>query len=374
MTPDDDPLGGWGAYVDDSAEAERAQLEAQEQDARPGEYRNIWVYAEIREDHVRASTYELIGRARELADSLGVRVGAFLFGPDGIRTHSEALIKAGADNVYVAEDPLFARQDPDVTTAAIVRLVNDRRPELILLGQSTFGDAVAGRIAVALGTGAVARVKDLTVDTAERLFVFGQVGFQGRLERSSWIPKVKPQVATVLRRSFQRPLPDPTRSGRVVDVMPEIGPDLVRIRYQGDADDPPAPPLERADVVVLTGKGIGSVDGWQKAAGLGEVLHGAQMACTRSCVDLGFAPEDRMVGIHGITISPRLLITLGVSGDLDTLEGIDRSRLKRWIAVDHDQEANILEEAHVAVVGDWEAFVEGLIETLKGEKRALSFE
>lgn len=370
----DDPLGGWGAYVDDSAEAERAQLEAQEQDARPGEYRNIWVYAEIREDHVRASTYELIGRARELADSLGARVGAFLFGPDGIRVHQEALIKAGADNVYVAEDPLFERQDPDITTAAIVKLVNDRRPELLLFGQSTFGDAVAGRVAVALGTGAVARVRDLTVETSERLFVFGQLGFQGRLERSSWIPKVKPQVATVLRRSFQRPLPDPTRSGRVVDVMPELGPDLVRIRVQGDAEDPPEPPLERADVVVLVGKGIGSPEGYEEASRLTAVLHGAQMACTRSCVDLGFAPGERMVGIHGVKITPRLLITLGVSGDLDTLEGIDRSRLKRWIAVDHDREANILEEAHVAVVGDWREFVAALIETLKAEKRALSFE
>lgn len=369
-----DDLGGWGAYVDDSVESERAALEAQEPDARPGEYRNIWVYAEIREDHVRASTYELIGRARELADSLGVRVGAFLLGPEGASTHNEALIKAGADNVYCAESPLFERQDPDITTAAIVKLVKDRRPELLLFGQSTFGDAVAGRVAVALDTGAVARVTELTVDTAERLFVFGQKGFLGRLDRQAWIPKAKPQVATVLRRSFQRPLPDPTRAGRIVDVMPEVEPDLIRLKFEGDAEDQPRWPLAKAEVVILAGKGVADADGYRKAGSLAELLYDARVACTQSAVDLGFGDPDAVVGIEGHRIRPKLLITLGVSGDLDTLEGIDTSRLKRWIAVDHDPEANILGEAHVAVVADWRQFVDGLIDTLRNEKRALSFE
>lgn len=370
----DDPLGGWGGYVTESVESERAQVEAQEEDARAGEWRNIWVYAEIREDHIRASTYELIGRARELADSLGVRVGAFLFGPQGIADHAEALIKAGADTVYVGASPLFARQDPDLTAEALVRLARDRRPELILIGQSTFGDALAGRVAVALDTGAVARVRDITVDTSERLFVFEQLGYGGRLKRQSHIPKAKPQVATVLRRSFQRPMPDPTRYGRIVDIILEVGPDDQRLVVRGEPAPPPDVGLEDAAVVILCGKGIGSKDGYRRAAALKEVLHGAQLAATRSAVDLGYAPADRHVGIHGRRIRPVLLLTLGVSGDLDTLEGIDRRRLRTWIAVDHDPEAIVLAEAHIAVVSDWEPFLTGLVDTLKAEKRALAFE
>lgn len=370
----EDPLGGWGSYVQESVESERAQLEAQEQDLRAGEWRNIWVYAEMREDHIRASTYELIGRARELAESLGVRVGAFLFGPEGVGKHAEALVKAGADTVYVGASPLFVHQDPDLTAEAIVRLVKDRRPELILFGQSTFGDAVAGRVAVGLDTTAVARVRDLTVDTSERLFVFEQGGYDGRLRRQSWIPKAKPQVATVLRRSFQRPMPDPTRYGRIVDVMVEVGPDDRRLSVEGEAAAPPEVPLERALVVVLCGKGIGSKDGFQRAGELTKILHGARSAATRSAADLGYAEADLLVGIHGRRIQPSLLITLGVSGDLDTLEGIDRHRLQQWIAVDHDPEANVLQDAHVAVVADWEPFLEALVETLRAEKRALAFE
>ncbi|MBW3583824.1 MAG: electron transfer flavoprotein subunit alpha/FixB family protein [Euryarchaeota archaeon] len=370
----DDELGGWGAFVQeqDAMDAERSQA-ASEREARPDEWRNVWVYAEVRDDHVRSSVYELIGKARELADALGVRVETFLAGTGDVDRHAQALIKAGADAVYIAKSPLHARQDPDAVHASLVHHVRRRRPELLLFGQNTFNDALAARLAVTLDTGCVTRVSGIRLETSERLFVFDQVGYGGRLERSSWIPKAKPQVATVLRRSFTRPLPDPTRTGQVIDVMTELGHEDLRLQVVGEAPEPAGLPLSQAPAVVLCGKGIGSKEGYAAAGRLTEIIHDCQMATTRSSVDLGFGPADRLVGIHGIRIAPRLLITLGVSGDLDTLEGIDTDRVSTWVAVDRDPESPILAMADIAVVSDWEPFIDALVETLKAEKRALTF-
>lgn len=372
-------LGGWEHYLESAQESEDATPSAAttQEEAVPegGQWRHLWVFAEIRGDHVRASTYELIGRSRELADSLGARVGAVLLGPPGIgKRYSDNLVRAGADTVYLTESALFNRQDPDLTVDALEELAQERRPELILFGQSTFNDAVAGRLAVRLGTGALARVKDIHLDTSDRLFLFHQQMFGGRVAREAAVPKERPQIATVLRRSYQRPLPDPTRTGRIVEVVPQVGADRQRLSAKETRPEEEALPLEDADVVVLCGKGIASQEGFERAKQLAKMLHGAQMAASKSAVDLAFAPRETLVGLHGRRIRPKLLITLGVSGDLDTLEGIDRSRLQTWIAVDRDPEANVLDEADVAVVAQWEPFVEQLMETLKTEKEALGFD
>ncbi len=372
-------MGGWEHYLESAGEeSEPSSDQAQAGEEAPpesGQWRHLWVFAEIRGDHVRASTYELMGRSRELADALGARVGAVILGPPGVgERYRDNLVRAGADSVYLVESRLFERQDPDLTVDALVELTNKRRPELILFGQSTFNDAVAGRLAVRLGTGAVARVKDLRLDTSDRLFLFRQEMFEGRVSREAVVPKDRPQIATVLRRSYQRPLPDPTRTGRVVVELPQVGPDSVRLKPTEAKSGGPAVPLEQADVVILCGKGIASAQGYERANALSDHIHGAQMAASKSCVDLKFSPAEHLVGLHGRRIRPRLLITLGVSGDLDTLEGIDRSRLETWIAVDRDPEANVLDEADVAVVAEWEPFVDSLIETLKAEKAALAFD
>lgn len=373
-------LGGWEHYLEsagDTEDTESTPVTESEDEGAPsgGQWRHLWVFAEIRGDHVRASTYELMGRSRELADALGARVAAVLLGPPGVaEKYQDNLVRAGADSVYLAQNELFSRQDPDLTVDALAELARERRPELILFGQSTFNDAVAGRLAVRLGTGAVARVKDLKLDTSDRLFLFHQEMFDGRVAREAVVPKERPQIATVLRRSYQRPLPDPTRTGRRVQVLPEVRPDRVMVQPREGKLERRQAPLERADVVVLCGKGIGSKEGYQKAKGLADVLSGAQMAASKSTVDLGLAPPEHLVGLHGRRVRPRLLITLGVSGDLDTLEGIDRSRLEHWIAVDRDPEANVLDEADVAVVAQWRPFVDELIATLKKEKEALAFD
>ncbi len=373
-------LGGWEHYLESAGESEESEsrpVTESEDEGAPagGQWRHLWVFAEIRGDHVRASTYELMGRSRELADALGARVAAVLLGPPGVaEKYQDNLVRAGADSVYLAQSKLFSRQDPDLTVDALAELATERRPELILFGQSTFNDAVAGRLAVRLGTGAVARVKDLKLDTSDRLFLFHQEMFEGRVAREAGVPKERPQIATVLRRSYQRPLPDPTRTGKRVQVLPDVRPERVRLRPDEGELKVKEVPLERADVVVLCGKGIGSKDGYAKAQGLADVLHGAQMAASKSTVDLELAPRDRLVGLHGRRVRPRLLITLGVSGDLDTLEGIDRGRLEHWIAVDRDPEANVLDEADVAVVAEWRPFVEQLIATLNAEKEALAFD
>lgn len=345
-----------------------------------GAYRDYWVFVQVDEDGRPLDVaFELVGKARGLADERGCRVVALLAesasedeateagslpagiaGVEGRRDTAELLIAAGADEVIRCRDARFAGLDAEVHAEWICALVRERKPEALLYGATVFGRELAPAVAVRLQTGLTADCTVLEVDPKTGLLQQTRPAFGGNLMATIMCPAHRPQMATVRPGIFAAPEPDSTRSGSVSDVSldPSVRP---RVRLLGVERASAADSITDTDVLVVVGRGMGSKKNLGIARELAEAL-GGKLGCTRPIVEAGWCEPWQQVGQTGVSVAPRLLISLGVSGAIQHVAGI--SGAQAIIAVNEDPDAPIFASAQYKVVGDCVKVAEELLARL----------
>ena len=318
----------------------------------------VWVVVEQLECRVRNVSLQLVGKARELADQLGVDVEAVFLGDD-IERQAGEVIAAGADRVLVGDASNLAHYQPERYTEVITKLARSRNPQILLMGATSMGRELAPLVAARLETGLTAHCIDLVLDE-EHVLEQRIPAYGGLL--SIVCPERRPQMATVARGVFPTPEPDPARRGEVVAVaVPTDPPDRVEtLEVVQEAAD--GVPLEAAAIVVAGGAGAGDNDGWQQIAALAEELKAA-LGCTRPAVDEGWAPLETMVGQSGKMVSPELYIGVGLSGELQHMVGISGART--MVAINKDARSPVFEQVDIGVVDDCREFLPVLIDKIK---------
>lgn len=311
-------------------------------------YRDIWVFAQVdAEGRVLDVAYELVGKARELADERGCRVVALLAG-FGERDDAGALVAAGADAVLRCRDERFAACDAGVYAEWICALARERRPEAILYGATVFSRELAPGVAVRLETGLTADCTVLSIDRQTGLLQQTRPAFGGNLMATIVCPSHRPQMATVRPGIFTAPAPDAGRAGEVVDV--ELADDVVPRAALRDVDaDADADRITDTDVLVVVGRGIGSRKNLAVVQELADAM-GAKLGCTRPIVEAGWLDPWHQVGQTGVAVAPRVLLSLGVSGAIQHVAGT--AGAQTVIAVNDDPDAPVFSSAHYRVVGD----------------------
>jgi len=242
----------------------------------------IWVFAEQRGGELHGVSLELLGKARELAGQAGHPVVAVLLGHE-ISGLSQSIIDHGADAVLVADDPGLASYRLLPYTQVLSALIGEYRPEIFLMGATAMGIELAPRVAARMGTGLSAHCIDLRLDEKGHLL---QVvpGWGGGVIATIACPDHRPQMATVMPGTMKAP-EAARRKGDVVQVpveLPEhgLGPMVVEEKLE----KPKELPLEKAEVVVAGGWGIGSKENWRLIEDLAAVL-GGSVGATRPPVD-----------------------------------------------------------------------------------------
>lgn len=321
------------------------------------DYRNIWVVAERGEDGLSRLTRQVMGKARELGDRLGVRVEAVLLGHE-VEPDAQALIALGADVVYTADDPLLAEPSGDLWLKVLAELVSEKRPEILLLGFSSLGRELAPRLAERLQTGLIADATDLDLDESARQLIGTRQSFGGRNMASVTCPTARPQMATVHPNAFREPEPDRYRTGEVERVSVSLAEGDRRVRLRGTSPMPAEVPLDRAKVLVVGGKGLGGPEGVKLLEALAAAL-GGQVAGTRSAVDAGWIPADKEISARGATVAPTLYVGVGVGGSMEHIDAMRQSRT--IVAINTRADAPIMELADFAVEGDLHQVVPALV-------------
>jgi electron transfer flavoprotein alpha subunit len=242
-------------------------------------------------------------------------------------------------------------------------LIRKHQPQMLLMGATAMGVELAPRVAAKVRTGLSAHCIDLRLDAAGRLL---QVvpGWGGGVIATITCPVHRPQMATVMPGIMKaRSVED--RKGEVREVtvdLPEVdlGPEVLEVKREKSEE----PPLERADVVVAGGWGIGSQENWALIEELASVLGGA-VGATRPPVDEGWAKENQMIGQSGKTVRPILYIGVGISGVMHHVVGMDQA--KHIININMDPNADIFEVSDLIVAEDFKKVVPPLTRELRSK-------
>ena len=315
----------------------------------------VLVFAEQTDGKLAEVALELVSKGRELADRLGVPLGAVLCG-DGVEGLADELFAYGCDDVYLAQSPELEHYRALPYAKVLCEALRKLEPQIVVYGATPIGRDLAPRIASELKAGLTADCTDLQIgdhkDASgeyEDLLYQIRPAFGGNIIATIVCPNTRPQMATVREGVMRMAEPDRSRKGKVVPV--EVALDdshflldvLHRETHERKVD------LKGADVVVSGGAGVGSRENFKLVFDLAEALGGV-VGASRSAVDQGFIDHDHQVGQTGTTVRPKLYIACGISGAVQHRAGMHESA--KIVAVNSDPGAPIFDIAHYGIVGD----------------------
>jgi electron transfer flavoprotein alpha subunit len=316
--------------------------------------RNVMVLAEHTGKQISDSTYELLGKAHELAAALGGAVEVALLGPRDL-----AAQLGGADVVVSVDHPGLTDYLPEAYEQALLAVLAERAPRLLLMSNATAGLDLGAALSVRWQAPLAAYVTDLTAEN-------GAVVASAQILGGKILAEVELRgdrgIATVVGGAFPVVAGEGAGTPEMADVTPPAALDSLRMTLQqvvepqaGDVD------ITAADMLVSVGRGIESSDNLELVTELGDAL-GVPLAASRPVVDAGWLPKTRQVGKSGLTVKPRAYLAFGISGAPEHLEGMRGAEL--IIACNTDPGAPIFDIAHYGTPVDLFDLVPALTEKL----------
>ncbi|MDO8688004.1 MAG: hypothetical protein Q7K41_05385, partial [Dehalococcoidales bacterium] len=129
--------------------------------------KGVMILGEVIEGKLSATTAELLGRGRGLANELGQELSAVLVG-SAVSNLAQQAIAQGADKVYVVDDPLLKDYQTDSYVSVMEKVARQVMPRIVLMGQTSIGRDLAPRLAFRLGTAAITDAVALAIDPASK--------------------------------------------------------------------------------------------------------------------------------------------------------------------------------------------------------------
>ena len=314
----------------------------------------ILIVAEHAGGKLAKSTLEMVTAARESGREGPVTLLVLGQGTAEVANAAAAV----ADQVLVADLPQLATYNAEVWAAAAAQIAQEGEANTVIIGGSRSGREYAPRVAVKLDAPYLEDATSLRSNgaalQAQRYTYLARVTETVEAEGNVVVATAKPG-------SFAPAAPTGA-AGEQYDI--ELNLPAVRVQVTGKSVEKSSRvALTEADVIVTGGRGVGSPENFTAMVeGLADQL-GAGVGATRAVVDAGWRPYAEQVGQTGKTVQPKAYIALGVSGAVQHLSGMGKS--KNIIAINKDPEAPIFKVADYGIVGDVNQIVPALIEAAK---------
>lgn len=320
----------------------------------------ILVFIEHIDGTIHPVCYELIAKARSLASVGHQNVYCLLIG-NHCKSLAKELLLYGVDKVYCYEDKVLEHFQLIPYTNCFEDLINTLKPSSILVGATHLGRSLAPRVAARFRTGLTADCTILDVKENTDLIQI-RPAFGGNIMAQIITPNHRPQFCTVRYKIFDAAPKQETSTGEIISMEIEETKKasttevLEIIKKTIEVD------ISEAEVIVAVGRGFKSKKDLQLAYDLAALLD-AQIACTRPLAEAGWFESRYQIGLSGRTVKPKLIITLGISGAIQFVAGMNSAEC--IIAINPDANAAIFDIAHYAFVGDMYEIVPQLIEKVK---------
>lgn len=346
----------------EAIEQDEAAEAVSEKEVKSEEYRGVWVFAEQRENKLMPTVFELLGEGRKLADTLGVELSALLLG-SGVEALADELGAYGADRVILAENALLSDYNTEAYAKVVCDLVNERRPEIMLIGATNIGRDLAPRLSARLYTGLTADCTALEIDPETKGLLQTRPAFGGNVMATIVTPNHRPQMSTVRPGVMKKAAYDPAHKAIVDRAKIELSEGDIHTKVIETVKSlKQTVNLVDADVIVAGGRGVGSAEGFKLIEQLAEVMGGV-VGASRAAVEAGYIGADHQVGQTGKTVRPKIYVACGISGAIQHLAGMQNSEC--IIAINKNADAPIFSTATYGIVGDLHKVIPMLIEELK---------
>lgn len=313
------------------------------------EYKGISIFVEQVDKKIAGVSFELIGKAKELAAVLDTEVTTVLLGYQ-VEPLTKELARHGADQVILVNDEALETYMTEPYVKSLTAVVQHYKPEIVLYGATAIGRDLAPRVSARVHTGLTADCTRLEIQDETNNLMMTRPAFGGNIMATILCPEHRPQMATVRPGVMQRAQVTEDASCPVIDFKVdnlaasqnvEILDILKKVSQKKDIMD--------AKVLVAGGRGMGSAQNFKMLEELADIL-GGTVASSRAVVDAGWQEKDRQVGQTGKTVRPNLYIACGISGAIQHLTGMEESDI--IIAINSDETAPIFDVADYGVVGD----------------------
>lgn len=327
--------------------------------------KSVFVFAEQVDGQITPVSFELIGKARDLALQLDGEVVAGLLGYQ-ISGLAKELVAYGAETVVIADDLELKDYRTEPYTQAIVQILEKYQPEIALFGATSIGRDLAPRVAGRIHTGLTADCTALEIDEETQSFLMTRPAFGGNLMATIVCPDFRPAMATVRPGVMVKRIPDQNAQAEIInfdvkievnDMFTNIQEILKKVEHKHNIQD--------AKILVSGGRGMHSAENFAILEDLADAL-GGEVASSRAAVDSGFTDKSRQVGQTGKTVRPQIYIACGISGAIQHMAGMEESDY--IIAINTDPTAPIFNIADVGIVGDALKIVPKLTEAIRKER------
>lgn len=298
--------------------------------------------------------FELLSVGRRLAGRLGTDVTAIDLGQEQ-ELDAHRWYAQGADAVVRVRSAQLESPRPETRLEAIARVVQQTRPEVLLVGATASGLEVSARLAQRLGVGCVSECVDIECENGDLFLLRRTMGKFIARERL----RSRPAIVTIPQRRFEASRADEGRTGSFLEIPMELPPSRTRLieserRAEGES------PIEEASIIVSVGRGLRRREDLELIARLAGALGGTVAGSRPMTDDLRWLPANVKVGLSGRTVRPDLYLACGISGQVEHIVGMRDARVV--VAINTDPDAPIMEEADYQVVGDLYDVLPALIE------------
>jgi electron transfer flavoprotein alpha subunit/NAD-dependent dihydropyrimidine dehydrogenase PreA subunit len=312
-------------------------------------YQDVWIVAEIKDGKIRNVSFELLGKAKELADELNQRCCVLLLG-DNVKRFSQEFSNRGANNIYIAEHEALKDYYTETYSSVITGIISKYHPNIVLYPATINGRDLAPRVAATLKLGLTADCTGLSI--RDGLLLQTRPAFGGNIMADIICPVTRPQMATVRPNVMEIAEIQGNNNAEIIEVPVELDLQSLKVKTKEVISGVTAEcgiPVCEADTIVSGGRGVGNKENFKLIEDLANVLNAA-VGASRAAVDLGWIPKSQQVGQSGNTVSPKIYIACGISGTIQHLVGMKSSDI--IIAINKDPEAPIFSVANYGIVGD----------------------
>jgi len=329
------------------------------------DYKGVLVYIEQRNQEIQKVSIELLGKGKEIADKLGEQLSAVIIGYD-IKNLAKELIYYGAEKVIVVDDKMLENFVTEPYTKAFTAVINEEKPDVVLVGATSIGRDLAPRVSARIHTGLTADCTALDIELQTKHLLMTRPAFGGNIMATIICPDHKPQMSTVRPGVMIKPNRDVSKTGEIVQFDARLVPTDLNVEIlEIVKEDKKKVNIEDAKVLISAGRGMGSKENMVHLYELAEEFKG-EVSGSRAVIDSGWLDKERQVGQTGRTVRPDLYFACGISGAIQHVAGMEESDL--IIAINKNPDASIFEVSNLGIVGDASKIIPLVIDEIRKSK------